>query len=276
MLIKALDDGYSDFYIHVDKKIECFPKIDSSNIYYLDVSERIDVQWASYQMIEATIALIKKCINSNLIYDYVILLSGQDYPIMSSEKIQRFLSDNVPNNYIEVLEDDNPILKRYEKRNSIIYPKWIINRSFFIKCVKKIYIYISGGYNKTFVLFKRKKTIPMRFYYGSQWWALRRECLQWMISYLGEHPEFCDFFKLSITPDECFFQTLFMASPFAEQRANRIIYFEWDKNQNNPKLIDKNKANDLIHNNNIYLFARKFDLTVDDKAIEIINNYFNN
>lgn len=268
LLIEKLDNESVDFYIHVDKKVKVYPKVAKPNVYYLSEEERVTVNWASYEMVRATLLLISKCIGSGKTYDYVVLLSGQDFPIKANAEIQRFFEKGSAWNYIDVLDETNSYLKRFEKRVCLYYPKWMTKRNVFSKGIKKLYVLITGGDRHTFKLFKRHGMTKVRPFFGSQWWALQWKCLCWMAEYIEKDPAFATFFSNSLIPDESFFQTLFMKSPFSETSRGRIVYLEW--NGSHPKTITKDLAKELVESECEYLFARKFDTTVDKEALEIV------
>lgn len=116
-------------------------------------------------------------------------MSGQDFPLMNSIEIQKFFNANSLWNFIEVFDDKNPYLSRLDKRNSLFYPQWML---------KKIYIYITGGYSYTIKKIRKNKPFEFSLFYGSQWWALHENCLQWMMGYIKNHPEYAEFFKTSL------------------------------------------------------------------------------
>lgn len=75
------------------------------------------------------------------------------------------------------------------------------------------------------------------------------------------------FFKNALTPDECFFQTLFINSPFANTRKDKLMWLQWAGNH--PRLIVEDDIDSLIKNNSV-LFARKFDMSVNSRPIEML------
>lgn len=269
MLIRALDCQEDDFYIHVEKKVTEYPIMKGDNIFYLEDNSRISIKWASYEMIRATIRLIERCLQSDKLYDYIVLLSGQDYPIKSKEEIHEYFAENNHWNFIEIKNDNGYYHKIYEKRNSIIYPAWMLRRNYWARAIKRIYIYITGGNTYTFPILRRRNTTNLRLYYGSQWWALHRECLQWILTYIKTHPDIEKFFAHSMVPDECFFQTIFMASPYSGKRKDKIVYMKWDGNH--PRVIDKATASFLVSQHNRFLFARKFDINTNKDALDLVS-----
>lgn len=269
MLIDQLTDENVDFYIHVDAKANHFVINKKSNVFVLDKDECVDIQWASFSMISATLNLICKCLLSKREYEYIFLISGQDFPIKTNRQIFNLLETNKGKNFIEILPKESKRRKRYRKRIDLYYPKWMYNRSFSARLVKRLYIYLTGGYFHTFRFFKRRSEVAKDFEFGSQWWCLQKECLSWMMDYINAHPSYVRFYKNSLTPDESFFQTLFSMSPYIGTDMGKLTFLEWDKNRNNPRLILESDVDKLIKSKKFY-FARKFDNNNNPKLINQI------
>ena len=82
-LIKSISDKNIDIYIHLDKKSNIQDEIiKDKNIFILPKEKSVSVSWGSNDMIKATLKMIECIKNSNIKYDYVWLISGQDYPIV--------------------------------------------------------------------------------------------------------------------------------------------------------------------------------------------------
>ena len=82
----------------------------------------------------------------------------------------------------------------FDKRNSLYYPKWIMGNTLVQRILKRLYIELTGGYDKTLFL-NRKNTTKFKFYFGSQWWCLNNKTIEWMIKYCDEHKEYFNFYK---------------------------------------------------------------------------------
>lgn len=143
----------------------------------------------------------------------------------------------------------------------------MLGRSAFCKIAKKIYIRWS---EKTYSLFHIKLPNNVIFEYGSAWWCLTEECLEWIVNRLKDDSKLLHFFDNALTPDECIFQTLFMMSPFSDTAKDNLTFLEWSSNRNNPRILIKSDY-DLICKSE-KLFARKFDCTVDSDIIEMLLN----
>ncbi len=268
-LIKMLNTNDVEFFVHIDKKVKTFELDKAENVFVIPEKDRVDVQWGADSMVIATMKLIHFMLDVKKMYDYVFLISGQDYPIKSNTEIQEFLNDNYGQNFIEVIEHSDKLYKRYSKRNEIFYPKCLIKTSIPAKIIKKIYIYLTGGHNHTFRALKRKNEIGLSFEFGSQWWCMTFDCLKWVADYIDKN-NIMSFFENTLTPDECLFQTVFMASPYKNTRNDKLTYLEWSENKNNPRVLTIDDYEILKRSN--CLFARKFDISVDKRIIERLNN----
>lgn len=267
-MINQLDNEGVDFYVHIDKKNTTFTLPERHNLIVLPIDKRIDVKWATNSMVYATLNLAHSALNSNIKYDYLCLLSGQDFPIKNNHEIQDYLQANIGCNFIEILPKDHQLYRRFCKRNELYYPMWMYGRTVICKFFKRMYIYLTGGFNRTYPLFQRKAPNGISFAFGSQWWCLTRKCLQWIVDYLYENPEILSFYDNSLTPDECIFQTMFMMSPFSKTAKDKLTFLEWDVNGNNPRVLTDSDYELLMGSDK--LFARKFDSTFDNHIIERI------
>lgn len=262
LLLKALKHPQIDVFIHVDSKNENIREdIEKSDgVYLLPKKDCVDVQWAQFSEVKATLNLLNVAISKGG-YSHYFLISGQDFPLKSIGEIVRFLNERKDENFI-----DCALIKRFEKRNDIYFPRMVIGRRIWQKILKGILVYSTGGWNQTFSVIKRLKPANVQYYFGSQWWCLNDAMVKWIYNFLENYPEYIKLFKHSLCPDECFFQTLVMNSPFANTTKPYLHYIKWEKGKSSPKTLttidyeELKKAEKLI--------ARKFDINVDAEIIE--------
>lgn len=267
-LIKQLDDKDVTFCIHVDKKAQ-LDILSKNNIYFVDDQHRIDIKWGDMGMVTATLNLIKLAIEHGP-YDYVVLLSGQDYPIKNKEQINNFLSLHNGTNFIDVNTDSDKLFKRMLKRVELYYPKWMLRSSLFSRMIRKVWIMASGGVTYTFKPFRRKLPCNLKYAYGSQWWVLSYAAIKWMNQFVEEHSYILFFFENSLVPDECFFQMLFLESPYVGTHEKKLTYVEWENNRNHPRVLLEDDIPMLLRQQ--HLFARKFDVNIDSSVINALTN----
>lgn len=262
LLLKALKHPQVDVFIHVDSKNENIREDIEKNdgVYLLPKKDCVDVQWAQFSQVKATLNLLNAAISRGG-YSHYFLISGQDFPIKSIGEIVKFLSERKDENFI-----DCALIKRFEKRNDIYFPRMVIGRRIWQKILKGILVYSTGGWNQTFSIIKRLKPANVQYYFGSQWWCLNDAMVKWIYNFLENYPEYIKLFKHSLCPDECFFQTLVMNSPFANTTKPYLHYIKWEKGKSSPKTLTTIDYEKLKKTEK--LIARRFDINVDAEIIE--------
>jgi len=94
-LIGRLSHPDADFYIHIDLKspIDEFLHL-AKNEHVFFIKKREKVLWGAYSVVQATINGFEYILQSGIEYNYINLLSGQDYPLRGVGSIHRFLKDH--------------------------------------------------------------------------------------------------------------------------------------------------------------------------------------
>ena len=102
-MIKALDNGNSKFFIHLDAKTPIEPftaQLEDEHIVFIPERERC--VWGDFSIVLATIHLMEaaaKVQNKG----FFILMSGQDYPIKPIGELDAFLEENAQCDFIDYL-----------------------------------------------------------------------------------------------------------------------------------------------------------------------------
>jgi hypothetical protein len=122
---------------------------------------------------------------------------------------------------------------------------------------------------------RRKPYDKIELYQGSNWWALTRDCVGFILNYLSANRDYRSFFKYARNSDEIFFQSIVKISPFAAEITHDFAtasdldeffslndhgchYIDWNAlGERLPKVLDLADLDKLLHSN--ALFARKFD-----------------
>jgi hypothetical protein len=296
LLINSLMNPNSYFFIHIDEKTD-FKLLSSfnNNPKVVILNKRINVYLSTWKLIDATNELIKTAKEyssfNNIKQAYYILLSGQDYKVKSRKHIDNFLFLNYPANFIDI----TPFHKKnwiYYKFNTIKFLEYRNNLK--RKLGNNVIFFI---FNKLIVLLELILTFFKRFfeeelnsnnvyYGGSAWWILSDTFIDYYLNqvYLKGFYYFLKE-KILLTPEEVFFQTIIMNSPFKEKlhvnhysirEQNCLTYSNFkpysdSKFTGHPYLISKEQISALILDPN-YLFARKFDILIDSTIFDSIDN----
>lgn len=259
-LLTALDHPNVTFFIHVDKKSNIGEKIlQRENVHLLPGDLRVDVRWGELSQVYAAINLLSYALQRGE-FDYYWQISGQDFPTVSPQKMLDFLMADNGRNYINLCNSryaGTGKTNAFDKRTDIYYPTWMAKRTLLIKALRVAWVKITGGKTKTHRIFKRKAVDQIRPCFGSCWWCLHTDFVSYGMAYIENHPEFSAFFKHSLCPDEAFFQTLFMGSPYAETQAEYLHYIDWSGGGSSPKFLGVSDYDAIVQSKKF--MARKID-----------------
>lgn len=290
-LIKRLDDEDSWFYIHVDKKsdIDSFACIDQPNVKFIE--ERVSSIWGDFSLVLATLMCIEEVLQ-DVRQGYTILLSGQDYPVKDLNYINNYLTENAVYDHINI--DLYPIPENndefYIRRLSHIKINLSSRRGHFIlipyfwhlnargKAVYMLNLFRHRLLNKDVLksLFKRKTPFKA-FALGSQWWAFSFNTLNKVYNYIQEHKKnLFEFYKNVLDSDELFFHSIIVElskkDPSIKIKPG-LTYTDWTPRANQvlPITFEESDIQTLLSLSDNYLFARKFDLEVSDKILDLLD-----
>lgn len=266
-MIKKLDHAQFDFYIHIDRKVLLDPFsaiIQMPNVKF--INNRINCNWGGNSLLTGIISSLNEALSYGIHYDFLNLLSAQDYPLHSSEYIYTFLKKEKDKNFISFDLSRETVwwkeaISRYEKYHfTDVNFKWkyplqaLVNR----------------------VLPTRKFPIYSDLYGGSKssWWTISYDCAKLISHELSHNKKLMRFIKYAWGTDEFVVATIIMNSKFRDSVVNNNLrYIDWSEGNPNPKLLrmedfEKIKRSEM-------LFARKFDTTVDEEILEKIDKIHN-
>ena len=109
---------------------------------------------------------------------------------------------------------------------------------------------------------------------GGSYWCLRKEHIQYIYDFVetDSNQEFINFFKHVHIPDEIFFQTILLNSPYKHQIINsHLRCIDWTRGREMPAILNINDFQNIVDSHS--LFARKFDATKDAKILDTIDRH---
>ncbi|MBC8034458.1 MAG: glycosyl transferase [Chitinophagaceae bacterium] len=257
-LIRSLCHPNVDCWVHVDKKsnIEDFRKVLAMKKVFL-IQPRLRVDWGCFNTVDAMIFAMSTVLKAETKYDYVNFLSGQDYPLQPADTFLSFLEINTGSQLMgnRPLEESNENIIRFKKHYFNYYSSPVIRLS--EKFINKVLP------NRTF-------PYPHEIRKGSQWMALSRNAVSYILKFVADNPRYLNYFKTVHIPDEFFFQTILYNSPFKDTIRNpNLHYIDWSEGKKNPKLLTIEDYNKLVSSN--LFFARKFDPKVNASILDALD-----
>jgi len=251
-LINHLSKDF-DVYVHIDKRTS----VEIENAEGVFVYKKYKTYWGSFNQIMATLFLLKKAFENR--YERYILISGQDLPITTNEKIKMFFENN-NKEYLGFVKIPNPV--GWPDLDRIIgYQINCFNRkSLLFKILKKT---VSSVTEK---IMPRK--LDYDFYGGSSWTNYTDGCVKKILEYLENNPAYIKRFKWTYCADEIFYHTIINQLDGIELVNATLRYADWSDSSERPKTLKKEDYEKIMSSDR--LFARKFDLNVDNDIIEMI------
>lgn len=234
-----------NFYIHVDLKSDfhqiSIPFLGLKNIFFIE--ERVDVKWAGFSMVQATINLIKFALDHDKDNEYFHLISGDDV-ILTKNLIW--------NDRAIYMECRVSVPHRYRMRFIAPHADTSYQRSFLGKVLTQLYKVL----DKLFLT-------QAKSYFGSQWFSIRRQQLQQMVSSITQDD--IAFFRKRLCPDEHFFQYLIEKNTLLNHISpignKRFIVFDINYQRgSSPIFLDGDQLTTAQKQN--YWFARKVEKNI--------------
>lgn len=272
-LLDVMKSDEVDFYIHVDRKSDIADEIEKrADVHILPPERRVDVMWGGFSQVEATLNLLDEALITGG-YDYYFLISGQDFPVRPIRELIEFLENDNGANYVDLFPSlNNGLCKQnnLDKRNQIVYGDRIMGRGKFARIMRRLWVAVTGGYGRTFGIFRRKNVLNLKFYFGSQWWCLSKDFVEYATEYLAKTPQYAEFFRKASCPDESFFQTLLMNSSYSDTRKEYLHFIRWEEGKSSPENLTLSDFDEAIASGKF--MARKIDgdFALIDKLIKCV------
>ncbi|MBB1140833.1 beta-1,6-N-acetylglucosaminyltransferase [Myroides sp. WP-1] len=270
------------FIIHIDLKSDLAPfESICVNPQVCFIENRVNCIWGDFSQVQATLNLIDALGQYNpSASDRVTLISGQDYPLQTTNDIQSFYQQNQTIDFIEkfVAKEVHPraylnfrgfkVNKSDRRGDYVIFKKHKISglyKSILKGCFKFSYL--------KYLFIQKELDSSIVFYKGSSWWALRYDTLMLLVGfYSANKVEWHHFFKTTFCADEYFFQTLLvevMKTHPNIQVKDILTFIDWDR-KGVPlpvtfSIADQEQLKQAAHKG--YLYARKFNAQQDEEIL---------
>jgi len=262
-LVRRLNFDTTSFYLHIDKRspsvVYDVVREQLGNLPNVHLLSRHSCHWGGFGHVQATLKGIRTIFDTQTAPDFVVLLTGQDYPIKSNDQIQAFFQQNKGKSFIEYF----PLPDKSWRNGGIDrIERWHIH------------------YRSRHFVFPRKRSSIVRRHFpagfqpygGSGYWCLSRECAVLIHDFVQLHPGFVNFFRYVNIPDEIMFQTILLNSRYKDRIVNdNLRFIEWSgPNTRSPAVLCKEDFEKLTHSPKLY--ARKFDVNIDADVLDRLDS----
>lgn len=209
---------HSDFYIHIDRKVDPRPflkELSSLNIVVYSIS-KYAVTWGGYSLVLAQKEMLGAILNSGEKYKRIVCISGLDYPIYSNQMIHEIFDKNPKKEFIaglNISHEEPKEIRRIINYFFVDYP-FLIGNKIIAKSLRKLSPFIKLNLKKSNVSYLNKKKADV--YFGSTWFAITYICAQNVYNSLCQEKRFLRYISTAYAPDELCINTIVFNSKFGK------------------------------------------------------------
>lgn len=255
-LLQRLRTDESHFVVHVDRKTDrrVYDEMVSGaeELGCVDFVPRHVCHWGGFGHVRATLKGIDRLYADGIGFEYAVLLTGQDYPILPARVIERRLAESEGRSFMNSWDVPH---EGWSGRGGLDrIERWHL--------VGRRHLHVS---------LPRSRRLPGGLvpFGGGPYWCLARPVVDYVHAFVHEHPDVVSFFEHVWIPDELFFQTVVLNSPLRDTVVNdNLRYIDWAR-EPAPAILRRDDLDSIVASNK--LFARKFDTTVDGEILDALD-----
>lgn len=279
-LIDRLSDEDVRFFIHISKTSkwqfyeQSYRALKSkSNCQFV---KREKVYWGDFSLVQAILNGIKAVCSHDTNFDFTVILSGQDYPLKSSQKIKSEFEKYRGKQLLEYFTlpydgwGKKGGMERFQK-----YHFWFKNNNYRFPPTSSKGVFFDFLIQIISIFLGEERSLPynLKPYGGATWSVFSLECIEYISNFVDskEGKRLKRYFRYTWGSCEMFFQTVIMNSQIAETVIwHYLSYCEFPEEKGGHTRIFTSEDSERLLSTKC-LFARKFDMDVDSEILDIID-----
>ncbi|MGB3655316.1 MAG: beta-1,6-N-acetylglucosaminyltransferase [Rivularia sp. (in: cyanobacteria)] len=249
----------------------------------VEVIPNNNVMMGSFAILQGYFDAIGWLSSQNIKFDWLINLTGQDYPTQPLHKIESFLAKTDYDGFIQyfdVFSKQSPwnrkvvntrYLYHYKHFKQYLSPK----QRFMLKPIKHIinncqpFVRLNSSYGVTVGIKSSCNLFNKKFtcYGGSYFATISQKCAAYLYSFVKDNNRVFDYYKKTFIPEESLIQTILVNSQKFKLCNSNYRYTDFINSRHGHPRILTNKDFSILNQDNIH-FARKFDMNVDSAILD--------
>jgi hypothetical protein len=249
-LVEQLCDDDFIVYVNLDRKCDLDPA--AVHPAARQVTNRIDVHWGTFSQVQAVLNSLVQIVDEVSEFDKVLFMSAQDFPVLSNARLKEALAVLCGSELVDTVPFGNgPGHWAADYRYQFFYPGQG-------GAVLRLACRVANRVMRATGL-RRRMPGGLRAYGGASWWSMSRACAIAVIERVRREPRLVRYFRSVACPDEMFFQTLVMNSPFSERVLGKNFrYVQWpERGARNPEVLREDDFARIVQSG--AHFCRKID-----------------
>jgi hypothetical protein len=232
------------------------------------------VSWGRFSLLQTALDGIEAAFASGIAFDWMMLVSGQDYVCTDLPGFHRRLANATVDGFLDHVPADDPHLgtenadRYYFRYRELPSRLRKLNARLWRLNTLQPWVRFSDSRLGSFIgVADRKIFKRWPLYRGSFWWALSRPCLEELVRVRHEEHALIEAYRHRPFPEESFFQTVLLAAKRFTFSNDDLRYIRWDDPMSgSPAVFRTADIPELLASGKP--FARKFDLRVDPTVFD--------
>jgi hypothetical protein len=222
ILLQTLRHPQVSIYLHVDSGVELAPfraALPDAEVVWLP---RHRSGWATVGIVDAELEGIRRAVAEDC--SYVLVISGEDFPLRPVDEIVQFAQENERRSYVQTY--------------ALPYPAWPLDgraRTDFYTCTiagRRYTCFPLGEDTSSMSVTRRALNWALRLRFmlkparrfpayvrpvgGQQWLNLSRAAAEHVLAFVDRHPDYRDYHVHTACPDEMFIQSILLGTEFSD------------------------------------------------------------
>lgn len=260
----------------------------------------VPVEWGGMSIVDMNVRCFRWILD-RFDFEWLVLLSGQDYPIKPIEQIEATIIAADHDGFMEapsevsgriVREDPTRIRYTYTFRYFYRYytlPGWPerwripsrVSRSLSAilwkalpRVQEVVFLHPAPAGVPVRLGFRRLRTPftpTFRCYKASPWFTLRRRAIERLVEMGPRGREMWRYYARTAIPDESFFQTILFNERRFRFHPDNMVFSKWNPGSGSPQVLTRDDLPEAMASGKH--FARKLDLGVDPSVLDGLDRY---
>ncbi|MBD2740763.1 beta-1,6-N-acetylglucosaminyltransferase [Coleofasciculus sp. FACHB-1120] len=239
-----------------------------------------------FSLVQAYLDALEWLFTHKIDFDWLINLSGQDYPTQPLCRFEQFLEETKFDGFLQysALLSKDSYYGLKESRDRYLYQYWHSGVQFskwqrglvkpFRILLNNIQPFIKLDSSYQFSLGIRAYSNPFNKdfigYGGSYFKILSKNCISYLYEFLKNDETLINYYKKTRNPDESFIQTILVNSGLFNLCNNYKFYIDWTGSRHgHPRTLTSEDYSAIIKRD-VY-FARKFDMAKDSMILDMLD-----
>lgn len=271
-LLEALRHPQLSPYLHVDRRVGFGPFAAALSGSGLEprLLERRATPWGGAEVTDVVLDGLASALADGC--GYVLLISGQDFPIRPVEAIVEFAERAEDRSYVAHWPLPTPRWRFGGRDRTDFYSYDVLGRR--ETCIPRgedtSFLNWKGRAINQLLRLRTATKPPRRFppyarpHGGWSWLNLSDAAARAILDFVDAHPDYRAYHRHTLSADEVFFQSILAGTDFAERHEvvdHSLRFTIWPERASHPRILTRADLPAMMSSDD--LFARKFDSDVD-------------